>query len=505
MPRLVVGKNDLASQRPDLAKEWHPERNGSRTPEMISSRSNETVWWLGSSCGHEWSARVGNRWVGSGCPYCSTKSGRKRVLPGFNDLATLRPDLAREWSVKNTKTPSQVTPGSHYRALWECGRGHTWETSVNNRTSADSGCGQCSGRVVSEGENGLLVERPYLATEWAPSNSRDIATITLRSGYQARWVCSKGHVWSARVSDRTRGGGRSTACPTCSAEAFVSSPERAVAEYIRSLGVEIQTSYRGVAGIHELDIVVLGSRIAVEFNGLYWHSEACKDRDYHSRKSLAASKEGWQLIHVWEDDWTYRRGIVEQMIARKLGVSTESRYNARSLEKMAVTAKEARTFLDANHIQGFVASSEYLALKDGDDIRALMAMKRRSNGDWELTRFATDGIVRGGFSRLFKWFQAAHPEVTRVVTFADRGVSDGGLYESHGFVRDGEIAPDYMYVVRGQRDHKFNYRKARFKKDPNLKYEDGLTERQLADLNGLRRIYDAGKVRWVWNAKTPSE
>lgn len=87
---------------------------------------------------------------------------------------------------------------------------------------------------------------------------------------------------------------------------------------------------------------------------------------------------------------------------------------------------------------------------------------------------------------------------TRVITFADRGVSDGGLYESQGFVVDRELEPDYMYVVGSKRQHKFAYRKARFEKDTNLKFEKGLTERQLANLNGLLRVYDAGKTRWVW-------
>lgn len=75
-----------------------------------------------------------------------------------------------------------------------------------------------------------------------------------------------------------------------------------------------------------------------------------------------------------------------------------------------------------------------------------------------------------------------------------------GLYTKKlGFRNDGDVRPDYQYVVYDQRVHKFNYRLKRFREDPNLVYKDGLTERELADMNGLNRIYDCGKTRWVYD------
>ena len=127
-----------------------------------------------------------------------------------------------------------------------------------------------------------------------------------------------------------------------------------------------------------------------------------------------------------------------------------------------------------------------------------MLFRSRGEGVWELSRYATAGLVRGGFTRLLTTFVKEH-RPTQVVSFSDNTVSDGGVYEQAGFTRDGEIAPDYSYLVEGQRVHKFNYRLNRFRTDPDLKFEPGLTEKELADLNGLPRIYDAGKVRWVLN------
>lgn len=96
-------------------------------------------------------------------------------------------------------------------------------------------------------------------------------------------------------------------------------------------------------------------------------------------------------------------------------------------------------------------------------------------------------------------FHDDNPDVHRVITFADHTLSDGGMYERLGFVVDGELKPDYMYVVNGIRVHKFNYRLKRFREDDSLRYEDGMSESELARLNGLDRVYDVGKVRYVLN------
>lgn len=103
--------------------------------------------------------------------------------------------------------------------------------------------------------------------------------------------------------------------------------------------------------------------------------------------------------------------------------------------------------------------------------------------------------VIGGFTKLLKHVEKTYsPE--SVITFSDNCVSDGGLYEKNGFVAVKELAPDYKYVVRGERVHKFRYRLKRFKNDGSLVFEEGRSERELAELNGLARIWDAGKTKW---------
>src|SRR5690606_30137123 len=129
------------------------------------------------------------------------------------------------------------------------------------------------------------------------------------------------------------------------------------------------------------------------------------------------------------------------------------------------------------------------------DIVAVCVLKKFRD-DLTLSRYATDRLVPGGHSKMISWIQK-NLDFDRLVTFADLCVSDGSLYETTGWRRDAELAPDYRYVVGSRREHKFNYRLKRFRDDPNLLFEEGMTEKQLAELNGIPRIWDCGKIRYV--------
>lgn len=142
----MPGENDLPTLFPDLAAEWDAERNGALKPCNVTPYSNKKVWWR-CALGHEWQAVIASRAVErSACPYCT---GR-RVLAGFNDLATRCPELAAQWddSRNGALTPQMVTPGSHKRIWWKCSEGHIWKAVVYSRTGNDKcGCPVCAGRV----------------------------------------------------------------------------------------------------------------------------------------------------------------------------------------------------------------------------------------------------------------------------------------------------------------------------------------------------------------------
>ena len=143
---VVPGVNDLASQYPEIAAHWHETKNAPLTPQMVTPYSNRSVWWR-CSLGHEYRTTVSSRTMrDGGCPYCSGH----RVLPGFNDLATLEPEIAAEWyeALNAPLTPEMVTVGAHRTVWWECSEGHVWKSVIYSRTGAKRcGCPVCAGKV----------------------------------------------------------------------------------------------------------------------------------------------------------------------------------------------------------------------------------------------------------------------------------------------------------------------------------------------------------------------
>lgn len=506
------GVNDLATTHPHLLEEWnHP----SIDPTTIKAGSGFRVRWKCSrNPAHEpWVTAISERAQrGTGCPKCAWAPE-----VGETDLATTHPHLLEEWA-DETVSADEVTAGSGAIVQWRCrvDQRHVWPASVAKR-AAGSGCPACRGRLSIPGVNDLATTHPELAAEWNDAE-RAPSSVTSRSIYRATWKCSKNpkHTWTCLVQQRAVDG---TGCPDCWRLTFTSKAENDIVSIVKSLcpDVTIVRNDRSLGG-GELDIHVPERQLAIEFNGIYWHTEdAGRDREYHRDKTLAARAAGLQLVHVWEDEWAVHRDVVVRGIAHRLNATdrlgapgvlldpdpaTWERLNARSLTVAAVGATDAATFLDANHVQGGVRATHHLALLDeAHAVRAVLSVMRGKSGQWSIERFATRGVVRGGFTRLLvaaeRRITSDGSTVKSWATFADEGMSIAGLYANNGFVLDGTLPPDYRYVVAGQRVHKFNYRLKRFAADPSLDFVEGATERELAEMNGLARIWDCGKTRWV--------
>ncbi len=144
--KVVPGENDLESYDPTLAEQWCQEKNGTLTPQQVSSYSNKAVWWR-CARGHEWKCRISARTFSrSGCPYCSNK----KVMPGFNDLKTVEPKVAAQWHpTRNAPLePTMVTIGSTKKVWWICPLGHEWRAVIYSRAGAQQcRCPVCAGKT----------------------------------------------------------------------------------------------------------------------------------------------------------------------------------------------------------------------------------------------------------------------------------------------------------------------------------------------------------------------
>lgn len=143
--KAIPGQTDLVTLHPEVARQWDGDKNGELDPGTVTPASHEKVWWLCEK-GHSWQAAPYTRTKekGAGCPYCT---GRK-VLPGFNDLATRKPGLAEEWyaPLNGGLSPRDVTLGSNKKVWWRCREHHVWQACVYARTRKNgTDCPVCAG------------------------------------------------------------------------------------------------------------------------------------------------------------------------------------------------------------------------------------------------------------------------------------------------------------------------------------------------------------------------
>ena len=211
--KLIKEKGSLLSVNPSLASEWDYEKNGNLKPKDFLPNSNKKVWWKCSKCGYEWQASICNRNKGRGCSICSNK----KVLKGYNDLATTNPELLKEWDYeKNDKLgikPNEVTKGSKKKVWWKCSNNHNCFLPVKVRCSnTHIPCPFCSGKIPMKGYNDLATTNPELLKEWDYEKNDKLGIkpdeVTKGSKKKVWWKCSKcGYEWQAIIDSRVRGSG----------------------------------------------------------------------------------------------------------------------------------------------------------------------------------------------------------------------------------------------------------------------------------------------------------
>ena len=208
--KVLVGFNDLATQHPELARQWDYRKNAPLVPADISAGSHRSVWWRCEK-GHSWRASIHSRASGCGCPVCADRL----VVAGENSLADASPELARQWDAEKNAplTPQQVTAGTRRKVWWKCARGHSWRASVASRANQKTGCPICGGKEVLPGFNDLASQNPVLAAQWDAERNEMFTPqqVTLTSNRKARWICEKGHSFQAVIASRANG----TGCPYC--------------------------------------------------------------------------------------------------------------------------------------------------------------------------------------------------------------------------------------------------------------------------------------------------
>lgn len=363
--KISKSKNSLLNDNPQLAIEWHPVKNGNLQSNEVTSNCNIKVWWLGK-CGHEWKATVASRNRGNGCPICSNhqtlqgfndiatlypellnewdfekndtlptmvsslntivwwkcslghsydmkvalKVGKqkcgcpyccipaKRILKGFNDLATTHPHILTEWDYeKNEILPEEISSGSAKKVWWKCKKGHSFQQSIVYKTKSNliSTCPYCYHQKLLSVYNDFETTYRYVLTEWDYEKNTLLPTeVGVGTHEKIWWKCPFGHSYQTYPSNRC--GKQHTGCPVCDKEYHTSFPEQAVLYYIKKYFPDAINSDREQIGM-ELDIYISQINIAIENDRKTWHN----NNAYESRKNKACKENGIMLIRIRED------------------------------------------------------------------------------------------------------------------------------------------------------------------------------------------------------------
>lgn len=442
----------------------------------------------------------GHMLAGEGCPKCryiKSAQGKRRSIKELVEEARKvhgdKYDYSLITEYKNDRIKYPIICPIH---------GIFYQT-FNNHIQGEQGCPRCGrkkcdeSRILSFEE---FVERANLVHDG--KYEYDKCSYTKLSD-NIRIICPKhGEFYQSASNHIHLGHG----CPKCANTE--SKGELELLEYINKIvdgeGV-IRRDRKTINGI-ELDIYIPSKKIAFEYNGLYWHSELSKDKNYHLEKTNKCTENGIRLIHIFEDEWEFKKDIVKSVVKNALGKSDNVIY-ARNCEIKEVSPKDSKQFLELNHLQGGCNSSTRYGLYSNGELVSLMTFGKSrhfigNNGcDYELLRFCNkiNTNVVGGASKLFKHFINEHEDINRIVSYADKRWASGNLYNILGFEKYNESKPNYYYIINKKRVYRFNLRKSILEKNYGCPKE--MTEKEFCLTKHWYRIYDCGCLCFEWKRK----
>ena len=306
--QILVGYNDLATVNPELLKEWNYDKNNKLGiyPNKVTAGSGIKVWWKCNK-GHEWKTSISGRTGGNGCPVCANQI----ILEGYNDLATVKPDLAKEWNYEKNGNllPTKIGFGSAKKVWWKCDKGHEWQAVIRDRYSG-KGCPVCSNRKIITGYNDLVTLKPKLAKEWNYEKNNTLlpSQVSIGSAKKVWWKCNKGHEWQATIGHRALS---NTGCPECFADKQTSFAEQAIFYFLDMCfpgEVENRCKLEDKQGFIEADIYLPKLNIVIEYDGAYWHKNR-QEKDLEKECRFKAM--GMRFIRIAEHN---RNKVIENYI-----------------------------------------------------------------------------------------------------------------------------------------------------------------------------------------------
>lgn len=308
-------------------------------------------------------------------------------------------------------------------------------------------------------------------------------------------ICN--HQYSSYVDN-----GHIPVCKLCNPTIYnyQSKEETELFEFVKSLVDDAHQGNRSLINPYELDIVIPSKRLAIEYCGLYWHSDFFKNRNYHKEKMLRVNEKGYQLITIFSDEWVNNRDVVKNVLRHKLGHSKS--IHARKCEIRELSTVEEREFLNSYHIQGYHQSRVCYGLIYQDRVVGCMSFSpvrkylNRHSDNWEIIRMCFSDHTQGGASKLLNRFKKEFDY--NIETDCDLRWGNGNGYLKLGFEEMKESAPNYWWIEKfTKRHHRLKFMKRKLVEsgcDPSK------TEAEIMYDMGYSRIWDCGVRRFIFKS-----
>jgi len=418
-----------------------------------------------------------NDWKqGIRCPYCSNKIKKTVEF------------IKSEFEKEGYKLLSDEYVNAHTLLKFKCNEGHVGKISWSSWRRG-SRCLECSGKL----KKSLF----FVKSEFIKEGYNLLTSEYINSHQILECICPNGHLYKVPWKNWR---GKNYRCPKCN-EVGISKQELKLLEFIKLVyNGDIIEHDRSIIKPYELDIVIPDKKIAIEYCGLYWHSELLgRDRKYHLNKLNLCEKVGYRLITIFEDEFINNKEIVFSFLKNLLFVSSAQVIYARNCVIKEISVLEARKFCEENHLQGYHGSKIKLGAFHKNELVSVMTFshgniaKGSKNIDkvWELNRFCSKINYRvvGISSKLLKYFERNYTW-DGIFSYADRRWFSGDLYNNLGFEFNNNTSPNYWYFKNNKRMHRFGLRKTM--DDPK-----NVTEWEIRKSQGYNRIWDCGNLKFA--------
>ena len=278
---------------------------------------------------------------------------------------------------------------------------------------------------------------------------------------------------------------------------ILSAGEQKLADYVKSVygGIVVRNKQLVFNNKkHEADIFLPDINVAIEYNGLRWHSDEFKKPSYHKDKFKFFADNNIRLIQIWEDWWLNNTDIVKSIVSNVIKIDNKKLY-ARKLILKKISSSEIVNFLEHNHIQGCGNSSIAYGLFDGSELIQIISF-RKYKEYYEIDRIATKLYISviGGLQKLFKAFLNEY-KPSKIITYSSNDLFTGKAYERLGFKFVGYTEPRYYYFKKQSRYDRRNFQKHKLVAKG---FDINKTETKIMKENGYKKFYDSGNSKFEY-------